>query len=79
VGFSLRVIDAEKRQAVWSSVSYNRGRDGVVFFDSGRLFSAHELAFEMTRSAVRTMTRWTERQLRRERRALPSDQERPAF
>jgi hypothetical protein len=73
VGFSLRVIDAATRQAVWSSVSYNRGRDGVFFFNSGRLYTAHELAFEMTRSAVQVMTRWTARSVKRMRRSLESE------
>jgi hypothetical protein len=57
VGFRLHVLDTESRQVVWSSVSYNRGVDGVWFFDAGRVYTAHGLAFEMTRSAVWQMAR----------------------
>jgi TolB-like protein len=49
VGFTVRIIDANTNQAVWSSISDNEGDDGVVFFDSGRIRSASALASEMTR------------------------------
>jgi hypothetical protein len=70
--FSTRVLDTSSRQALWSSFSYNRGDDRVFFFDTGRVFTAHELAFEMTRSTVDTMMRWTARKVKRARAAAAS-------
>jgi TolB-like protein len=52
VEFSVRVIDARTRQAVWSSISYNQGEDGVFFFGCGRVRSASALVSEMARGVV---------------------------
>ena len=55
VTFSMNAIDARLRQAVWSSTSYNRGGEKVVFYQKGRVFTAHRLASEMTHAAVESM------------------------
>jgi TolB-like protein len=57
VNFSARAIDTRTQQSVWSSMSFNRGDAGVVFFDAGRLHTAHALAAEMVRGVVQTADR----------------------
>jgi hypothetical protein len=57
VAFSVRGIDPDLRQAVWASYSYNRGNDGVFFFDVGAVLSAHELASEMSRAVLERVLR----------------------
>jgi hypothetical protein len=52
VEFAVQGIDAAKRQVVWTSFSYNRGDDGVFFFDSGRVYTAHALASKMAGAVV---------------------------
>jgi hypothetical protein len=52
VSFSVRGIDANRRQVVWSSISYNRGDDGVYFFNVGRVYTAQAVAHEMVHAAV---------------------------
>jgi hypothetical protein len=52
VSFTAHVLDTESRQVVWSGFSFNRGADSEALFQAGRLTSAHQLSFEMTRSAV---------------------------
>jgi len=54
VSFSARAIDTDRRQVIWTSVSFDRGTKGVFFFDVSRIHTAQELAFEMTRSVVKT-------------------------
>ena len=44
VDFSVNIIDATSRKLVWSSKSFGRGDDRVVFFDVGRVYTAHNLA-----------------------------------
>jgi TolB-like protein len=44
VDFSVNIIDATSRRLVWSSRSFGRGDDRVVFFDVGRVYTAHNLA-----------------------------------
>ena len=52
VEFSARVFDMKTRQIVWSSSSFNRGDDGVIFFNLGKVNTAHEMASGMVRSVV---------------------------
>ena len=56
VEFTVRVIDARTNQAVWSSISFNEGEDGVFFFGCGRIRSASALASEMARQVVAGFT-----------------------
>ena len=49
VDFFAQLIDRKSRSVVWSSVSHNRGDDGVFFFDRGSVNTAHAIASQMTR------------------------------
>jgi hypothetical protein len=51
----MRVFDMKTRQIVWSSFSYNKGDDGVFFFNLGKVNTAHETASGMVRSVVDRM------------------------
>jgi hypothetical protein len=51
VEFSVRAIDTASRRLIWSSSSHARGDDGVIFFDVGRIPTAHRLASELARGA----------------------------
>lgn len=55
VAFSVRGFDTRAAEVVWSSVSHNRGNDGVFFFGGGRVSSAHRLSGEMARAVVGKM------------------------
>jgi hypothetical protein len=49
VDFSLIVIERKGREVGWASKSYNKGTDGVWFFDLGRERTASAMACEMAR------------------------------
>jgi hypothetical protein len=49
VDFSLMLIERKNREVLWASKSYNKGTDGVYFFDWGRERTASEMASEMAR------------------------------
>ncbi len=49
VDFSIIALEHKSREIVWSSKSYNKGDDGVFFFDSGKVNTAHKMASEMVR------------------------------
>ncbi len=49
VDFSVFAIERKSREVVWSSKSYNKGTDGVYFFDCGRERTASSMASEMAR------------------------------
>ncbi len=55
VNFAARILDTARRQVVWSSISYGSGDDGVLFFDLGRVRTAHALADRMALGLVQTM------------------------
>jgi len=62
VEFSTRVFDMKTRQIVWTSSSYNEGRDGVIFFDIGKVNTAYVMASGMVRSVVDRMDAVMERE-----------------
>jgi TolB-like protein len=49
VEFSTVLIDKRSRTVVWSSQSYNDGRDSLGLFDRGLSRTAHEMATQMVR------------------------------
>ncbi len=56
VDFSAQVIEKATRKVVWTSSSWNRGDDGVYFYDWGRVNTASALTGLMTRTLVRELT-----------------------
>ncbi len=50
VDFSVLFIERRTRRVVYSSYSQNQGDDGVVFFDLGRVNTAHAMAAQMARA-----------------------------
>ncbi len=40
VNFTCQVLDPRRKKVIWSSISFNRGNDGVYFFDVGRVNTA---------------------------------------
>jgi hypothetical protein len=57
VTFAVWVLDLRRRVVVWSAYSANRGDDGVVFFDAGRVRSARALASGMVLAAGTRLSR----------------------
>ena len=55
VDFSVRAIDTQRGQVIWSSISQERGFEGAFFFGLGRIPTAHLLTSEMSRSLVATL------------------------
>lgn len=55
VDFGLDIIDTASREVVWTSRSYNHGKEGVFFLDVGRVHTAHQLAADMARAAIRQL------------------------
>jgi TolB-like protein len=49
VEFSTALIEKKSRRVVWSSDSYNEGRDGVGLFEHGISRTAHMMATQMVR------------------------------
>ncbi|SPQ00540.1 putative Lipoprotein [Candidatus Sulfobium mesophilum] len=52
VDFSVLIIEKMTKKVLWSSKSYNRGDDGVFFFDRGKVSTADRLATYMTSAIV---------------------------
>ncbi len=50
VNFTVQLIERKNRMVVWSSESYNKGDDGVFFFDLGKVNTAHAMAIQMADS-----------------------------
>ena len=50
VDFSVLFIEKKTRKVVYSSYSENTGYDGVLFFDWGKVNTAHAMASQMTRA-----------------------------
>jgi hypothetical protein len=57
VRFSVHILEKKSRRSVWNSASYNRGDDGVFFFDRGKIGTTHELASVMARAVVERILR----------------------
>jgi TolB-like protein len=57
VEFSVKIIEGRSRQLVWSSRSQNDGKEGVVFFDLGRIYTTHQLASDMAWGTFEALTR----------------------
>ena len=55
VNFSVRVLDMRTKRVTWTSISYNRGDDGVFFFDMGKVNTAHAVASAMAGAVVGMM------------------------
>jgi TolB-like protein len=55
VDFSVQVIEKKSGEVLWASDSYNRGDDGVFFFDAGRVSTAITMASEMVGATVADM------------------------
>jgi TolB-like protein len=56
VEFNVLVFERQRKKVVWESWSFNRGDDGVFFFDWGRVSTASELASKMLRAVVGKMS-----------------------
>ena len=50
VSFTVQLIEKKSRMVVWSSESFNRGDEGVYFFDLGKVSTAHMMAVQMAES-----------------------------
>jgi hypothetical protein len=55
VEFSALAFERKTRKVVWASWSFNKGDDGVFFFDWGRIRMAGTLASKMVQTVVRDM------------------------
>lgn len=55
IDFSTQVFYGKEKKVIWSSKSYNRGDDGVIMFDIGRLNTANRLATYMTRNVISSL------------------------
>ena len=55
VNFSVRVLDMRTKRVTWTSISYNRGDDGVFFFNMGKVNTAHAVASAMAGAVVGMM------------------------
>ena len=52
VDFSVLIIEKMTKKVLWASRSYNRGDDGVFFFDRGKVSTAGALTAYMTGAIV---------------------------
>jgi TolB-like protein len=55
VDFSVEVIGKKSEEVLWASESYNRGNDGVFFFDAGTVNTANAMASRMVGATVAEM------------------------
>jgi TolB-like protein len=55
VDFAAEIFEKKSREVVWVVQSYNRGDDGVFFFDWGRINTAYVMATQMVQLAVEDM------------------------
>ncbi|HET6923593.1 MAG TPA: hypothetical protein VFI16_10645 [Anaeromyxobacteraceae bacterium] len=53
--FSVLALETRTNRVLWASTSYNRGDDGVFFFDLGRVSTTPGLACRMVRQVVEGM------------------------
>jgi hypothetical protein len=52
VDFSVHVIEKNSREVVFGARTFSTGDKGVFFFDAGRVFTAHNLLAEMSRTTM---------------------------
>jgi hypothetical protein len=52
VDFSTQLFERRSREVVWAVQSFNRGDDGVFFFDWGKVNTAYAMANQMVQLAV---------------------------
>jgi TolB-like protein len=52
LNFTATILEGRSGRIAWQSTSYNRGDDGVFFFDAGMISTPSALACRMVRSAV---------------------------
>jgi hypothetical protein len=52
VNFSVQAVEAHTREVVWWSRSDASGDDGVLFFNVGKIYSAHGLTSRMAKAVV---------------------------
>lgn len=57
VTFFVQVIERKSKEVVWASHSTNLGNEGVFFFNSGKVTTAHALASMMAENVVQRMLR----------------------
>ena len=50
--FNVHVLDRAREDVIWQSRSYNDGKDGVLFFDRGRVSTTTALVCRMTSEIV---------------------------
>jgi TolB-like protein len=55
VDFAAEMFEKKSRELVWAVQSYNRGDDGVFFFDWGKINTAYVMASQMVQLAVEEM------------------------
>lgn len=55
VDFSAQLIERQSKRVIWTSKSYNRGDEGVWFYDWHRIHTANRLAGSMVQSVVQRM------------------------
>lgn len=60
VDFSVLFIERKTRKVVYSSYSQNTGNDGVLFFEWGKVNTAHAMASEMARAIGERLVMETE-------------------
>lgn len=56
INFSMQVIEGLNRKVVFSSRITGDGEKGVVFFDVGKIYSAHKLLAKMTKTTTRLLS-----------------------
>ena len=55
VNIEVIALERKSRRVVWSSIGYAHGGDGVYFFDTGKVNTAHDIASEMARWVAKDM------------------------
>jgi len=65
VDFSTQVFYAKEKRVIWSSKSFNKGDDGVIMFDIGRVNTANRLATYMTKNVIEKLLKESENSLER--------------
>ena len=56
VDYSIQVLEKQSRKVVFGARTFSNGDKGVYFFNLGRVYTAHNLAEEMTRTIVQLLS-----------------------